>query len=170
MKNKRKVSELLQVSKKNILILFCIGIILTVGYSLVIYYDNVHIEEIKLSDYQLGNENALGAVDSITIQDNTTDVTGWFACKGVETNRVKMQIVLALPEENVGYIVNTELRPNIDTTSFINDGLNYDNSGFKAVFLNEKFQKGKDYNIYLLFQGEYQGIEFLIDMNNTFSY
>ncbi len=168
MVEQQKIKKLLEVNKKNVLIFLLAGIVFMSVYYALIIYDNTKVEKFDISDYQIGNEQAEFSIDSLNIGKTSTTLRGWEVTKGVSTELVNTHFVLV--DDSYGYILNTEVENRNDVTVFFNDGLNYDNSGIVSLFLNSKFEKGKEYNIYILYENESLNIKYLLDTGKKFCY
>ena len=74
-------------------------------------------------------------VDEYSQNENLISVAGWAIKKGVPTGAFDMTVILWNEKENLGYEIPTAMAVRSDVTSAMEDGVNYDHSGFSSKII-----------------------------------
>lgn len=103
-------------------------------------------QNVNIKKYQPYNKNQYGKnikawVEHFDFKKDSLKISGWSILEKVNTQQNDMYIVLFNNKEEFSYIVNNINRPDITVT--LNDGFNYDNSGFEAKIDLKKLKPGK---------------------------
>lgn len=96
--------------------------------------------------------------------NNSVSIKGWCVLKGRETAPIAIHVVLKDRSDGTYYQLPTTIVKRENVTKKMDDGVNYDNSGFSAV--NNRFPlDGEAYDIYLSY--EIGDDRYLIDTQKT---
>lgn len=94
----------------------------------------------KLNILPEKNENIIGNFDEYEEGDKLLKIVGWAAKKGLSTERSSAKLIIY--NDKGIYDLTTVIYPRPDITKFINDGINYDASGFTAELNKSELPKG----------------------------
>lgn len=149
-----------------------ISIICIFGLCLLLRIHEKSIETINISNYNVYPSDTIEYSYFFNSLKNTnnSDIYGWLILKGVDTGDIATKIVLKEQNSDVGYIIPTEVKLRKDVTEYINDGHNYNSSGFYSYWDNippELDTDSKDYDVYIY--SCYNGKEAIIDTELTLS-
>ena len=89
----------------------------------------------------------------ISIEKENQDydkVSGWILARGHEIVEFDTQIILYEDGSDEGLLWLTQMENRTDVTEMMNDGTNYDESGFQTM-IPSKYVEGKDYKIAIAF-------------------
>ena len=89
----------------------------------------------------------------ISIEKENQDydkVRGWILARGHEILEVDTQIILYEDGSDKGLLWLTQMENRTDVTEAMNDGINYDESGFQAM-IPSRYVEGKEYKIAIAF-------------------
>lgn len=96
---------------------------------------------------------------------NNFSISGWIAL--LEGNPVNSNYSLLLSSENKQYKLRLEEVERKDVTQYLNNGYNYDYSGFSGNCTSQYIEKGK-YNLYILIESEDNN--YILNINKTLVY
>lgn len=101
-----------------------------------IFEQKINIDKYKpFSENQYGNEVKVW-IESFELTEKNLKISGWAFLKNINSKYSFIYVILLNEEKEDVYLTSTISRP--DITAFINDGNNYDNSGFELdTSLNE---------------------------------
>ena len=153
--------------KKFVVTFFVVANIFVIFLCFFLSWNEMRIKKLDVSDIP---EEVLENSVTFNIEEakcetgkydgNLLKIEGWSIIIGKTTNPITMHILLKNAETEMILKLPTSILTRTDVTEAINDGINYDNSGFK-VELNYKKSNIKEakYEILLLYQvGEEQYI------------
>lgn len=89
----------------------------------------------------------------ISIEKENQDydkVSGWIFARGHEILEFDTQIILYEDGSDKGLLWLTQMENRTDVTEAMNDGINYDESGFQAM-IPSRYVEGKEYKIAIAF-------------------
>lgn len=122
-------------------------------------------QKINLEKYKPFSENQYGKeikawIEKFELVENNLKLSGWSFLKNINSDNNHIYIVLLGENKEVSYITNAINRP--DITTFINDGNNYDKSGFE---LNTNLNKlsGGTYKLAILITNKTEEGLFITD-------
>lgn len=103
--------------------------------------DRYKVAQVSLPE--AGN-NIIGNVDFIQASGKYLEVSGWACINGANSNNLKPYIVLKSKQHTFAYQADKVIRR--DVTAIINNGINLDSSGYRALILKDNLPKN-DYSI-----------------------
>ena len=159
MKKIRDEKELMQFihSWRFLLIFFLVaGILFAIGWGILVWNENRItvvdpdiIIPVDVSNYKFNLENVEWEKDDISITQDYVKISGWFVEKGQEVKKVALKIVLKDVNSDIYYVLPTDVAERTDVTEYINDGNNYDYSGFSVKIPYWEALEDTDYEIYV---------------------
>lgn len=133
------------------------------GYSIGIYVRNNSIEafqytnaiiegESQLINLELPQEsnNIIYNIEKIDFEDSFTKIVGWAFIEGMDTQDLKIYLVLQSPSETYIFDTFSQKRPDV-TAAFKDSGLNLDYSGFISLIPSNRLPENQ-FTIGLLLQ------------------
>ena len=140
-----KLFERYKIEQVLVIGLIVIWTIVILGFAI---YKNTYS---KVNEVQLIQEDRF--VKDVTWIDGGSfySIEGWGVLSGEEISTFEIYIILWNEEKKEGIVLPTQYKERPDVTAFMNDGVNYDKSGFKAVISKKKLDDAK-YNIYIKYQ------------------
>ena len=141
--------------KKIMIILFGIVILCWIGMGII----EKNVRRIQVEDYEIV-ENTNEFEYGIDVARRTNDIVngdlfeinGWCIIRGIETRPISMHVVIE--SNNEYFLLPTVVRKREDITAGMNDGVNYDWSGFSSSINNASkiFGDRTNNKIYILFE------------------
>ncbi len=127
------------------------GITLAFAFALYQYlkysqYGTYQIDEEKITD----NSFFALDIDALEKRYDTVKINGWIAYQGESILTWKLSILIQ-NEDGSCYIVPMALQKRTDVTKAMNDGFDYDNSGF-SVTINKRYIKSDHAHYYILYE------------------
>ena len=107
--------------------------------------------QVVLSGYNDGENLETQYEISVAKENKDYDmVRGWIVAKGHEISEYDTQIILYEDGSDKGMLWLAKMESRSDVTEMMNDGTNYDASGFQAM-IPSKYAEGKKYKIAIAF-------------------
>lgn len=116
----------------------------------VIAYNERKVDTIIKSEYNVTSKDMVYQIETMDVNDSSLIVSGYAAKMNYSIEYASLYVVLE-NEENEMIKINTEFGLRPDVTTLINDGNNYDHSGFYAKISKAKLSSGK-YKVWILYQ------------------
>ena len=143
-------------SPKAVVCLCAIGTALILFLCLFLSWRETRIYRVDVSGLSKMEEGATVTIDSKNyIKDyygnESINIDGWCIINGRKTAPVAMHVLLRDPKRDEYYEVPTTIVSRSDVTELINDGTNYDNSGFSVSLKNCSLHRRK-YEIYIRYE------------------
>lgn len=107
--------------------------------------------QVYLSGYN--DASSIETKYDISIEKENQDyakVRGWILARGHEIVEFDTQIILYEDGSDEGLLWLTQMENRTDVTEMMNDGINYDESGFQTM-IPSKYVEGKEYKIAIAF-------------------
>lgn len=94
----------------------------------------MRLEEIDVDEITVLSDETVTNVDNAYYDCNGKRliINGWCIIKGKETNPVTMHVILKESDGNIFWKLPTAIVTRTDVTECVNDGINYDNSGYSV--------------------------------------
>lgn len=145
-------------TKKFIIKFMVIAMIIVILLCKFLSWNEMKIKKINISGIQELTEED-GAIcyfdESNEIEGERLDIRGWFLIKGYQSTTVNLHILLKNNTTNDCYELPTAILTRTDVTENLNDGIDYDNSGFYTNAYNKKFDfENSSYEIAILYETE----------------
>lgn len=133
-----------------IILLVTIAMVL-ITYAFLCGFDSNQKKQLSITKFDkpiesIHLDNLNYNIESIKLTNNIFSIVGWAYVKGTSSVDVIPCIILKDDNNNL-YKVKTRITKRTDVTRKINDGKNYNNSGFLAQFSIAGLEKGKKYKI-----------------------
>lgn len=159
-------------NRRTIIIFLVVGTFLIISFSALMHLHENAIKQIDISDYNIDNKDIRCVLDNSFYKkeingDSELCISGWCVMNGVSIERVNMHVIVNSERDHKYYILPTYMQKREDVTAFMNDGCNYDNSGFGVNITNaNKFDYENDkLDIFLLY--EINGTKGLLSLNKS---
>lgn len=162
-------------TKKGIFWMIFLGIILLTLIWILLVYNSTRIRKIDGATYPVkslydGYTLCLDDIkceeDNIPLTKDVLVISGWMVKKGEDTKNVRLRIVLKNDDTGEYFMLPTTLLQRQDVTTYLDDGHNYDISGFNAKILQTALDlKNSKYMVMGLYF--LNGEEWLIDFGQT---
>lgn len=127
--------------------------------------DESHIEKINI-DKSDDAENIKYCIEGNVIHNDAIEIWGWILEKGKDIKTVDLSIALKENNSSTAYIIPTQNAARPDVTKEINDGFNYEYSGFNSLVpvfrLNKNITK---YDIFFIYKNN--GKAYIISANEA---
>ena len=149
------------MNKIKYVVLYCILIIVPMLFFIICH--NKTIRCMNIEDYLLC-ENLQYEIETIEVKNNQIEIEGWLIYKGDSqvNDKCNKSIWLISDSTEKKIIVATKAKERTDVSIYINDGVNYNNSGFYSCFNADELQKyGQSFSVYLCYT--YHGINHLVN-------
>jgi hypothetical protein len=117
--------------------------------ALMFYYKNSKVEMIEVDDCEKADLEYYFDNVLVDKKENKCEIAGWAYKKGEDIGYANDSVILKDTETNQYYKVNTQFVKRTGVTDYVNDGHNYDNSGFLSRFSLSNIPKGRKYQICL---------------------
>ena len=154
----RKVDNCMEVlhSRKAIVCLCAIGTALILLLCLFLSWSETRIYRIDVSELTKLEEGVTVAIDNNTYikdyyGDESIAINGWCIVNGRKTAPVALHVLLRDAKRDEYYEVPTTIVSRPDVTELINDGTNYDNSGFSVSLKNCSLHRSR-YEIFIRYR------------------
>lgn len=132
--------------------------IFVVASAVVFWFLTKH--ELRVEKYHL-EQNVMmtkpyrSNIDTITISEDRIIVSGWLIKEHHDIGVVHRQVVFKSKVSNQAVKIATMIVERKDLTTYMNDGVNYSDSGFFAtVAVSQLDRKHQDYELYILDQSD----------------
>ncbi len=146
-----------------------LGVVLAIGLLLAIFfvlyqylkysqYSQYQIDESKIVDSSL----FVWGIDAVDSKYDVLKVNGWIAYRGESIST--WEISMIIQNDDNCYVVPIALQNRTDITEAMNDGFNYDNSGF-AVTINKRYIQSGSVHYYVLYKNN--GKEMIVDIDGA---
>jgi hypothetical protein len=119
---------------------------------LLLYKKAAKIEEVDISKEAVSEEVLHYKIETMKKENNHYILSGYAYKPDEDIEFSNNNIVLKNVKTNQFYKLNTEFVQRGDVTTTINDGHNYDNSGFFVRVMCSKFEKAQEYQICFWYQ------------------
>lgn len=151
------------IKNKVLVMVLVIGVILVAIFVLYQYlkysqYNQYHIDESKIADSSL----FIWGIDKVNSKYDVLKVDGWIAYKGESISTWELSMIIQ--NDDKCYVVPMALQNRADITETMNDGFNYDNSGF-AVTINKRYIQSGSVHYYVLYKNN--GKEMIVDIDGA---
>lgn len=151
------------IKNKVLVMVLVIGVILVAIFVLYQYlkysqYNQYHIDESKIADSSL----FIWGIDAVDSKYDVLKVSGWMAYRGESISTWDLSMVIQ--NDDNCYVVPMALQNRTDITETMNDGFNYDNSGF-AVTINKRYIQSGSVHYYVLYKNN--GKEMIVDIDGA---
>lgn len=123
---------------------------LIIIFCFITYRDFIRVEKIKLDEFKISDEKFMCYIDKIEKKDNAYHITGWALKKGEDINTVECYVGLENDKKEI-YKIKTKKEDRPDVTNALNDGNNYNMSGFLGVFPSNIMPK-EEYNVVIIYK------------------
>ncbi len=134
--------------------------ILMITSTFIFKIDNEIIRKIEVGDIPNLNNEYKYYIDEITNSEDKLNIAGWCVVVGKGTRWVNNKFIL-IDDDKVGYVLNTVMQQRPSVTEFINDGINYDNSGLVGNGNIKNLPEGK-YNVGILLENELEQLSIIM--------
>lgn len=146
--------------RKFILRFIGVACVLVVAICIFLYKNEMKISVIDTSNMKvLTTDNGVKLnIETISYEqrirkERELTISGWCVIPGKETNLIENYVVLKDVENSKMYKLPTTIVTRSDVTTYINDGYNYDNSGFLVhLMIRDLKLEQKKYEICLLYK------------------
>ena len=132
-----------------------IGFVLVVILGVILSTHEMRIDTLDSTGIQVLNEGVLCDIDCNGFVDNQfkrfIEIKGWCVIPGKETRPIALHALLKEKKSDVYHKLPTSVEVREDVTKSIDDGVNYDNSGFIA-YVDWSRIKHKKYEICVLYE------------------
>lgn len=127
-----------------------IGILfLSVIFCFLIFYDAGRIKKIDMKNV-IVTDDVTYCIDSVQQSNGVLTIVGWAAKQGESIESIDMQVVLYSEDTQIGYVLPTQMTNQQEVTDTLNDGFNYNYSGFISRGLLSKLKLSEqNFKIYL---------------------
>lgn len=124
-------------------------LLLSVIFCFLIFYDAGSIKKIDMN-HVLVTDDITYCIDSVQQSNGVLTIADWAAKQGESIESIDMQVVLCSEDTQTGYVLPTQMTNRQEVTDALNDGFNYNYSGFLSRGLLSKLKLSKrDFTIYL---------------------
>lgn len=147
-----------EIGRKQLAVCLISIIILTFLYCSMLYYKNSNVVKID-ETWSNGNEILRVYLDYFDDSEKTIKLIGWCVLPEMNAGYAKNYIVFHNLDTNNFYQVNTGFKKRTDVTETINDGYDYNNSGFYASVQKDKLPSG-EYEVCILYLGNGKNLFF----------
>lgn len=148
---------------KVLAIVLAIGVVLAIFFVLYQYlkysqYSQYQIDESKITDSSL----FIWGIDAVDSKYDVLKVSGWMAYRGESISTWDLSMVIQ--NDDNCYVVPMALQNRTDITEAMNDGFNYDNSGF-VVTINKRYIQSGSAHYYILYKNNEK--EMIVDIDGA---
>lgn len=144
-------------------IVLLIGSILTAYFSLYQYLKFSQYSQYQMDESKIANSSLFTwGIDSWEQRYDVLEVEGWIVYKGENIETWKLSMIIQ--NSNNCYIVPLVMRGREDVTEKLNDGVNYDYSGFSAT-VNRRYIENGNTRYYILYENN--GRDMIVDINGS---
>ena len=169
-----KVISLIQSRKFLICFLICLILLFVIGWVVLVSNENrideLDVEKVIFGDannYNINLEDLRWTRDDNSLTDDYVHISGWIVKPGTNVDAVAIRVVLKDMETEKYYIVPTGVVSRGDVTESINDGKNYEYSGFSVLLPYwRELDTDKNYELYVQYELNDEG-NVLVPMNRT---
>ncbi|MCR5467809.1 MAG: hypothetical protein K6F37_02505 [Lachnospiraceae bacterium] len=145
--------------------LVCFFIFLTVILSFLIYCRYAKTKKVDISEIPLASDEYVSSIEKISIEsDGTLRITGYAFKENESIESVNVSVVVEDLSSGSTYSLTTGIVERTDITKIIDDGSDYNYSGFQAVTKKQSLS-GK-YHVYIIYKNN--GDNVLIDTSTEF--
>lgn len=148
--------------KKQYILILISFILISCGIPFLFYIKNAAIKEIHM-DLEPQTNGMTYLFEQNDITGNRCIISGWLIENDTNLGFYNTQLLVKANDKY--YKVNTKFVKRTDVTQAMNDGYNYDNSGFYCDFNIDKLPNSNSYQIYLLYTSAEKSL--LIETNET---
>ena len=161
-------------TKRGILLLCVLLIAVLAAFYFVLYWGAFRIKDLDadraaqdLQDAAQAEDQIQMNVDTLSYDKDYLTLAGYVILKGTATSPSAFQVVLRDTESDSYYLLPTSQVERPDITAYINDGVDYTNSGFQVrlPFSKKLNPREHTYKAYVLWKLQDQ--ELLIPLNTT---
>lgn len=135
--------------QKNCLLFLICFILISSSLTLLFFLKNAAVKEIAL-DLKPQADGAIYQIEQNKVTGNRCIISGWIIEDETNLGYFNTQLLIKVDERY--YEINTKFVKRTDVTQSINDGYNYDNSGFYCDFDMDKLPNSDLYQICFLYQ------------------
>lgn len=142
------------VNNKNIRIVFLLFAMMIFFVVSIFYWDESKVFDVNISDYSSSDQIAY-FIDSYTMEDRISTIAGWAVWLGEDLKLVNTEVALKSNSTGAFISIPTQMQQRADVTTAMNDGFQYDNSGFISYVKTNKLNITDSYEIYILIKNEH---------------
>lgn len=133
-----------------VLVAFVLAVVLSlVGYKLLRRHEFA-LEDYKWSQESVTTTGYIVNIDDVVNNGETISISGWLIKEGVDIGVIDRYVVVKNTETQESFKVPTEVITRPDLKTYLNDGVNYEDSGFFAVISLEELTKNTPYEVYIV--------------------
>lgn len=137
-----------------IFIIFFLGFTLTALMCGCMYINNAKVEIIQIDSYKIKNGNFKYDISQSDISQGALIIQGYAFKVGCDTEFFNSSVVLRNMSDDTFVKINTDYKPSYNITLMMDDGHDYENSGFYARVPIKKLEKNTKYQVYILYGGD----------------
>ena len=156
------------INRQAIIYSLAVLILLTFIFCALLFYQHAKENELLVDNFSTDTRGFLFNLDEVVNDGSFLLIDGWACRQNEEIKKVLCWVVLKDIKENKYFKISTLLVKRSDVTQAINDGVNYDNSGFTAKINKSLLKKNTQYQIYILYLNNDNQV--LINTNKNLSF
>lgn len=126
------------ISKKLATQILLLILILSALFCIICWWDAKKVTIIDINNYTKITDLTY-ELEDIILQNDILKIRGWVIQDGLEVETYDIAMLLYNPMDNTLYELPTQYEKRTDVTTLINDGTNYDDSGFLSNTLIKQF-------------------------------
>lgn len=152
---KEKNSTVSFIAVSSVVAFFCMLIC-----CIALYYNNFKVSKVNVDAYQKSDADIRFCFDELKLKKGKYLISGWALKEGTDIGYANNTVLLKNLTNNEYYKVKTKFIKRSDVTAHINDGKNYDNSGFQCRVNQKQLSAGIQYKVCFLYQTNGENILF----------